>query len=354
MSNNDIALSFDTAEYYNLQEACDYLNRKFETDNISPKKLLKRIYEFDLDAYIYGRGFYLMGSHYLDEDKLDFLDDLDKDGEDYQIYTTQIDAYLFFCDVKPSLTCKELGVFIQLSHRMISNLLLLERTEISDEWADIEGLLPHNRLNANPKDVEEFLLPSDRPSTYKGQDYNFDKIKVVESRYQPILPKESIEEYGLEKALSRINMRVLDHYHLEDYQIEHYEGVNSLFNNKETYALNLEATPDDILILHKDLELLIELIIENKPVIEKTEIVFKKKGVSPKLLKAKLVADTHAQYLWSKDHDKKIRIGEMCELIWSYLIDTGHGEMLPERTATLKSWLSSIPQYASEAGRPQS
>ncbi|WP_250163780.1 hypothetical protein [Psychrobacter sp. WY6] len=353
MSNNDIALSFDTAEYYNLQEACDYLNRKFETDNISPKKLLKRIYEFDLDAYIYGRGFYLMGSHYLDEDKLDFLDDLDKDGEDYQIYTTQIDAYLFFCDVKPSLTCKELGVFIQLSHRMISNLLLLERTEISDEWADIEGLLPHNRLNANPKDVEEFLLPSDRPSTYKGQDYNFDKIKVVESRYQPILPKRASKSTDLKKHYQEL-IWGLDHYHLEDYQIEHYEGVNSLFNNKETYALNLEATPDDILILHKDLELLIELIIENKPAIEKTEIVFKKKGVSPKLLKAKLVADTHAQYLWSKDHDKKIRIGEMCELIWSYLIDTGHGEMLPERTATLKSWLSSIPQYASEAGRPQS
>mgnify|MGYP003643770152 CR=1 FL=1 len=62
MSNNDIALSFDTAEYYNLQEACDYLNRKFKTDNITPKKLLKRIYEFDLDTYIYGRGFYLMGN----------------------------------------------------------------------------------------------------------------------------------------------------------------------------------------------------------------------------------------------------------------------------------------------------
>ncbi|MEZ7519427.1 hypothetical protein ACQKDA_08160 [Psychrobacter sp. NPDC078370] len=205
MSNNDIALSFDTAEYYNLQEACDYLNRKFKTDNITPKKLLKRIYEFDLDTYIYGRGFYLMGNHYLDEDKLDFLDELDKDSEDYQIYTAQIDAYLFFCDVKPSLTCKELGVFIQLSNRMISNLLLLERTEISDEWGDIEGLLPHNRLNANPKDVEEFLLPSDKPSTYEGQDYNFDKIKVVESRYQPILPKESIEEYEPPRDCRRLN-----------------------------------------------------------------------------------------------------------------------------------------------------
>ena len=354
VSNTDIALSFDTAEYYDLREACDYLNRKFKTDNITPKKLLKRIYEFDLNTYIYGRGFSLMGTHYLDEDKLDFLDELDKDSEEYKTYMTQIDVYLFYCDFKPSHCCKEVGVFIKLNNRMISQLLLLGQTEISDEWADIEGLLQHNKLNANPDDVEEFLLPSDKPSTYQGEDYQFDKIKVAQSRYQPILSKEDIEEYGLEKTLSKINLKVLDYYHFKDYQIELHEGSNSYFNNEETYALNLQATTDDILILHKDLELLIDLIIENKPAIEKTEIVFKKKGVSPKLLKAKLVADAHAQYLWSKDHDKKIRIGEMCELVWSYLIDTGHGEMLPERKATLRKWLSSTPEYASEAGRPQS
>lgn len=354
MDNTDIALSFDTAEYYDLREACDYLNRKFKTDNITPKKILKRIYEFDLNTYIYGRGFSLMGTHYLDEDKLDFLDDLDKDSEDYKTYMTQIKVYLFHCDFKPSINCKEVGVFIKLNNRIISQLLLLGHAEISDEWGDIEGLLQPNRLDANPNDVEEFLLPSDIPSTYQGEDYQFNKIKVRESRYQPILSKEDVEEYGLEKALSKINMKVLDYYHFEDYQIKFHEGGNDYFNNKETYALNLEATPDDILILHKDLELLVNLIIENKPPAEKPEILFKKKGVSPKLLKAKMIADAHAQYLWSKDHDKKIRIGEMCELVWSYLIDTGHSEMLPERKSTLKNWLSSIPQYASEAGRPQS
>ncbi len=95
MSNTDIALSFDTAEYYSLQEACDYLNRKFETDNITPKKLLKRIYEFDLDTYIYGRGFSLMGTHYLDYKKLDFLNKLDEASEEYEVYKTQIDVFIF-------------------------------------------------------------------------------------------------------------------------------------------------------------------------------------------------------------------------------------------------------------------
>ena len=41
---NDIALSFDKAEYYTLQEASEYLNRKHDIDNITPKKLLKLMY----------------------------------------------------------------------------------------------------------------------------------------------------------------------------------------------------------------------------------------------------------------------------------------------------------------------
>ena len=44
---NDIALSFDRAEYYTLQEASEYLNRKNGIDNITPKKLLKHIASYD-------------------------------------------------------------------------------------------------------------------------------------------------------------------------------------------------------------------------------------------------------------------------------------------------------------------
>lgn len=354
MNNNDIALSFDTAEYYSLQEACDYLNRKYKTDSITPKKLLKRIYEFGVNLYIYGRGFSLMGTHYLDEGKLDFLDQLEESSEDYKTYINYIDLYLFHCDFKPSLFCKEKGVFLQLSKRNIAQLLFLNLTEINDDWTDIEGLLRHDNLNADPSNVDVFLNPCDIPSTYHGTDYDFNKIKIVASSYMPIISKDDIEEIGLQESLDKINLTVREHHNFDDVQIEFYEGTNDYFNNKETVALTLEVITDDVLILHKDLETLISYIIENKTVIEKTEIIFKKKGVSPRLLKAKLIADAHAQYLWSKDHDEKIRIGEMCELVWSYLVDTGHGEMLPERKSTLKSWLSSIPQYASEAGRPQS
>ena len=50
-----MALSFDTAEYYSLQEASEYLNRKYKTENITPKKLLKIISSGNIDAFIHFR-----------------------------------------------------------------------------------------------------------------------------------------------------------------------------------------------------------------------------------------------------------------------------------------------------------
>ncbi len=214
-------------------------------------------------------------------------------------------------------------------------------------------MLPHNKLNANPKNVEEFLLPSDRPTAYQSKNYKFDKIRVAKSRYQPILSKEDVEEHGLDKALARINMKILDYYHLDDFEIEYFEGSNSYFNNKETYALNLEVTPDNILILHKDLEFLINLIIENKPSVEKPEILFKKKGVSHKKILAKEIAKHVAEEQWLQETENKIKVGEMCDIVWSKIIDSGLGEELPDQRENIKPWIKEVtPAYASEAGRP--
>ena len=60
---NNIALSFDKAEYYTLQEASEYLNRKHGIDNITPRKLLKHIVSYDTPCFIYGKGFNLFGEY---------------------------------------------------------------------------------------------------------------------------------------------------------------------------------------------------------------------------------------------------------------------------------------------------
>ena len=349
MNNKKIALSFDTAEYYSLKEASEYLNIKHNIVSIAPNKLLKRIYEFDLNIYVFGIGFSLMGTHYLDD--IDILNELDNSSEDYK---SCIDRYLFYCDIKPSLICKEKGVFLQLSKRNISQLLFLNHTQIDNEWADIKGLLRHDKLNADPSNVDVFLNPSEIPRNYQGTDDDLNKIRIIDSSYQPIIPKDDIEELGLQKLLDNINLKVRDYHHFDDVQIECYEGTNHYYNNKETVALTLEVTTDDILILHTDLEKLESLVIDNKQATEKSELEFKKKGVSPKLIKARIVANTHAQNLWKKDRDKRIRVGEMCELIWNYLVDTEYKDILPDRRESLRSWLISIPPHASESGRPSS
>lgn len=349
MGNKNISLSFDTAEYYNLKEASEYLNRKNKIENITKKKLLKKIYQFNLDAYCFGKGFSLMGTHYLNE--LVFLKDLDESSPDYEVYIGQIDNYLFNCDIRPSNACKGHGLFLQLSNRMISQLLFLGHADISDEWSDIKGLLHHSRLDADPNNVEEFLHPIQIPSNYKGEDFYFNQIKVAQSTYKPILSEEDIEDRGLQEALEKINLKVVEHHHFEDFQITSYEGSNHYFNNKNTVSLTLEITIDDILILHKDLEKLEKYIVEDLSLTEETEKLFQKKGVSPILLKAKLIANVHAQSLWKNDHDKKIRIGEMCEHIWVYLLNTEYQTMLPERRSSLKNWLNDIPEYASQPGK---
>ena len=165
------------------------------------------------------------------------------------------------------------------------------------------------------------------------------------------MSEEDIEDRGLQEALEKINLKVVEHHHFEDFQITSYEGSNHYFNNKNTVSLTLEITIDDILILHKDLEKLEKYIVEDLSLTEETEKLFQKKGVSPKLLTAKLIANVHAQSLWKNDHDKKIRIGEMCEHIWVYLLNTEYQTMLPERRPSLKNWLNDIPEYASQPGK---
>lgn len=41
LEKNEIALSFEKAEYYTLQEASDYLNLKYGINSITPRKLIK-------------------------------------------------------------------------------------------------------------------------------------------------------------------------------------------------------------------------------------------------------------------------------------------------------------------------
>lgn len=67
------------------------------------------------------------------------------------------------------------------------------------------------------------------------------------------------------------------------------------------------------------------------------------------ILKAKEIA----KLKWKNDQSQKIKIGEMCEIIWASLIDEGCQDLLPDNPSGLKPWLRPVaPDYAKKGGRP--
>lgn len=69
---------------------------------------------------------------------------------------------------------------------------------------------------------------------------------------------------------------------------------------------------------------------------------------------AKRLAQEYARFLWSRDAEHSIRIGEMAELVWAYLIENEKPleSVIPDRAAGLRPWLREIaPTYAKRPGR---
>ncbi|MFP3398462.1 hypothetical protein SB749_19255, partial [Brevibacterium sp. SIMBA_078] len=81
---------------YSLQEASEYLNRKYKTDNLTPKKLLKQISSRDINMFIHFR--------------MDNLSNRDKplriqlDAYDSNVFSTETNIFhLNKKDLKPVL-----------------------------------------------------------------------------------------------------------------------------------------------------------------------------------------------------------------------------------------------------------
>lgn len=67
-------------EFYNLSQACDYLNENYPSVNFNTQKLLHKIAELDTPAY-----FYFSGCHTLAWYNTNFIDDSLTETEKHQI-----------------------------------------------------------------------------------------------------------------------------------------------------------------------------------------------------------------------------------------------------------------------------
>lgn len=334
VKKNDVALSFDKAEYYSLQEASDYLNRKHEIDNITPRKLLKQALSRNCPLFIYTKG--------LDVDIYSSIEKIESHA--YNLTITRIHE-----DMNEMVNDENFinGLLLELNPAILKKFEILRSKKViidsfsNDFIPNFIGLLFTNTITNDSKNLS-FLTHEIIPNF--AQYFKLNNIGIY--IYFAEWIAERFEPDYLEKRMKDFKPKVVS-----------YESV-TFTGEGGHYTPNLEIGLQDLIIIHKDLEKLETQILENAPVPEKELIKLdshglpKRQGITPRLQHAKLIANVHAQHLWAKHHDKKILIGEMCERIKAYLAETEYSDQLPERAESIKDWLNNTPEYAHNGGRP--
>ena len=332
MNDNNIALSFDTAEYYSLLEACDYLNRKYKTDNLTPKKLLKQIYSRKINAFV----------HFC-------MDELSK-----QILRFQVESYgsnIFTKEIY-ELHKGELEPLIEkveqvetiISNRLIDGLsmgLVLFRI--------YENSLFNMSLSSKSNNESRLLLLD---GFVYMPNINDDPSKPSQ------LSEWKVNKDGNEYFFTEIGAVTLVIDSTNDDDLAEFSEKSPFlcsFDKRDDFSFpELNIKLNDIIVLHKDLLILEKEILNNKSIKDKSKFETRK-GISHKKILAKEFAKHVADEHWKQDIENQIKIGEMCEIVWAKLLDSSFDKELPEHRENLKPWIKEVaPSYASEAGRPKS
>ena len=231
------------------------------------------------------------------------------------------------------------GILLQLHENLLMKLPFQEasNTEIDISESDIFiGALPLFSLESNSRTLDYL-------KTY------FDKFYVTEilalyPRFALVIDDE-INEDQLQ-IISQIRPHVSSWY-----------SFNEPHNTIEIY-FNIRI--EDLIVLHRDLiNLEVNIIEDTHPPTNQTKNIWKdsslkqRQGVSSAKILAKELARHIATEQWKRDIKNQIRISEMCEIVWSKLVESNLEKQLPNQPQSLKPWIvDRAPSYAREAGRP--
>lgn len=326
MNKHDISLSFEKAEYYTLQEACDYLNLKHSINNLTAKKLLKQICKYNINTYVHFRMDYLYDER-LDID-LDFGGANIKDNE-------KIDISLIYDRLAENIKLILLedlyvGYFLFLVNNMtIENMSLSNNNNCKVRMFGFDGFLTKDNLNENPNKPEILSKWS---------------VEVDGHKYCA----EEIFNIGFKLTSNRDDV-------LQDFLSKFPYPCSFDKRSSDLVFVEFDIDINDLIILDKDLMELEEKIVNNAPVPIKTNIEIKpRRGVSIQKIQAKEQAKIIAKALWNNDKDKKIRIKEMAGIVYSELHGNGYERQLPNNPDSLQDWIKDIaPLHATIGGRPK-
>lgn len=313
--------------YYDLNEAVDYLVKKLSITNLTPKRLIKYIVQFNIPTHIYGFGFCLEGDFEGNQNfdnKIFKLIEQDltgwntETGSLFQLpedSTTLFQFYdslevQFFNDVIPLRTLN------RATNANESLSLTLSHFSSIAEVFKVSGLYPY--LDASYGDINDLMN-----GRYLG------------AEIKPQFLCGEIHEFNNEEAGENVVNRV----------------------DIENFTVNFE----DLLLIKKNLHKL-EDYLSGKSVYSPSQIdselsrpnLKKNRGTSIAKTNAKIVAKSFAQYFWNIDKHKEKRIGTMCDEVYAALYVTEHQSQLPDQTISIKQWIKDVaPDYASNAGRSE-
>ncbi len=322
MTKDEIALSFEQAEYYTLQEACDYLNMKHGINNITIKKIFANILKYHTKVCFHAKGFQVLVSFSVMYGKqLNF----DREYID-KIY----DKALFYLN---TIMHDGEGLLLFLTRDILEKLRFSETATFHNEdWAFCAALDPTN-LQGNPLSFD--FLPISKTDL---------DILYGLSSIHPKFYKYTDDDWEEIFAKSSLKVSKYDIYSNDD--------------GKEYADAFYEIGREDLIILYTELMELENNIINHNPAPQKDKLEVKqirpRAGVGMEKLVAKEYAKIIAKHLWSKDGEQKIRMLEMAHLVYSEIHKSVLADQLPDNPNELQKWIKDVaPAYARKGGRPR-
>ncbi|MBF4490585.1 hypothetical protein IOD06_11880 [Psychrobacter sp. N25K4-3-2] len=339
-------LNIGQFSYYKLQEASDFLNVKHATQNTTPIKLLKKAIEYKVRLFIYGKNFSIDGDYvfesFLSKENQKYSDMSEAEKLERREYNKKINGVI---DDMLSELLNDRGAFLQIKNEAIETLPLIHKIDTQNigEGDLFEGLLPIDNLKAESNNLE-FIKP------YLLNKFN-NSVGFTLAHYPKIEIYYDLEEEldaALNNAIEKCSLKIIDYFcvHKEENKLLIIEPY-------------FEITLDDLIILDDDLVKLEQLILGND-ITENIQTNFSpitlgRKGLSQGKALAQHIARHIAEKEWQADKGQEVRMSDMTNIVWAKLHKLGFSNELPDQARSLKPWIRDIaPDYASEAGRPQS
>lgn len=334
------------APFYTLKEAAKELNRTLEVDYYDAKKLLNMALVYDLQLYIFVRGWegYVAWGEEMSEAWEEYAD-VDKHGGYTQLHFDMDATLEAIITTRLNLALRD-GCLLGVKRELI-NELILRKNIVADSSLGIffSNILDiQDSFTGNPKNLflEAFKPPLD-PELVR-------ELGKCTLSADAIASVENINIAWIE--LLREN-KLFSHNTVAPTPV-----IDSTIEKEGQSVVPQAISRTDLLITHYQLSRIIEgsLIQKGTPV-ETRETLIKKMDLKPRGKSqakehAQLAAKTLATYLWNQDTDNKVKIKEMTFAVYAELNQTEHHTQLPDQAISIKDWIREVaPEYAREPGR---